>query len=207
MSNQLLFQNVSTNIISESPHSGLLPSKEWKIYELVDRPGLHIIANPFTKPAQRYWMERCLLDYPKHPNRTNLPSTVIDKYSTYFGAPGDQREHFDWWAVAQSIEDPQQRTKVWKALRWATLGYHYDWTNKIYDEAARNEFPPDLTELCGHFAEVLGFRGFHPEAAIVNYYPTGSTLAGHTDHSEKNLQAPLFSFRLALKLSAMYLDL
>lgn len=32
------------------------------------------------------------------------------------------------------------------------------------------------------------------QAAIVNYYPIGTTLAGHTDHSEINLEAPLFSF-------------
>ncbi|EAT45815.2 AAEL002945-PA [Aedes aegypti] len=166
---------------------GLIPAKQWKIYEVLDRPGLILIANPFTKPAQRYWMARCLQDYPKHPNRTNLPDTIMDKFGTYSG-------HFDWWSIAKTIEDPQERAKLWKALRWTTLGYHYDWTNKIYEEAARNEFPADLEELCRHFAESLGFRGFKPEAAIVNYYPTGSTLAGHTDHSEKNLEAPLFSF-------------
>ncbi|KXJ77105.1 hypothetical protein RP20_CCG008345, partial [Aedes albopictus] len=177
----------------DAHHPGLIPAKEWKIYEILDRPGLILIANPFTKPAQRYWMTRCLLDYPKYPNRTNLPETIIDQFGAYSGAD-DPREHFNWWSIAQSIEDPQQRTKLWKALRWTTLGYHYDWTNKIYDEAARNDFPADLGELCRHFAETLGFHGFQPEAAIVNYYPTGSTLAGHTDHSEKNLEAPLFSF-------------
>jgi len=39
----------------------------------------------------------------------------------------------------------------------------------------------------------LGFKGFTPEAAIVNYYSLDSSLGGHTDHSEKNLAAPLFS--------------
>jgi alkylated DNA repair protein alkB family protein 1 len=29
----------------------------------------------------------------------------------------------------------------------------------------------------------------------VNYYHMDSTLAGHTDHSELNKEAPLFSFR------------
>ncbi|XP_062537437.1 nucleic acid dioxygenase ALKBH1 [Armigeres subalbatus] len=182
---------ISPNTTRDDQYAGLIPTKQWHIYELVDRPGLILIANPFTKCAQRHWMARSILDYPKHPNRTNLPETIIDKYGSY---SNDDREHFDWWSVAQSIEDSAERAKLWKALRWTTLGYHYDWTNKVYDEAARSEFPPDLAELCRHFAESLGFHCFRPEAAIVNYYPTGSTLAGHTDHSEKNLEAPLFSF-------------
>jgi len=34
------------------------------------------------------------------------------------------------------------------------------------------------------------------EAAIVNYYPLGATLAGHTDRSERNMEKPLFSVSL-----------
>ncbi len=34
---------------------------------------------------------------------------------------------------------------------------------------------------------------FVPEAAIVNLYPPGSSLGPHTDHSEPNKSAPLFS--------------
>ena len=48
----------------------------------------------------------------------------------------------------------------------------------------------DLTEL---LANSLGFNEFKAEAAIVNYYRMNSTLAGHTDHSEMNVEAPLFS--------------
>uniref|UniRef100_A0A1Q3FXQ8 Putative dna demethylase alkbh1 n=1 Tax=Culex tarsalis TaxID=7177 RepID=A0A1Q3FXQ8_CULTA len=170
---------------------GLIDSSSWRIFELKKRPGLIIIKNPFTKHAQRHWMTRCICDYPKHPNQTNLPDAVIDKY---YSRSDDKRAQFDWWSTALTIEDPTDRKKLLKALRWTTLGYHYDWTNKIYDESARNAFPDDLTALCLHFAQVLGYGQFRPEAAIVNYYPVGSTLAGHTDHSEKNLEAPLFSF-------------
>lgn len=54
-------------------------------------------------------------------------------------------------------------------------------------------FPPDLAKLVRTIAAVLGFERFSPEAAIVNYYPVGTTLAGHTDHSEDDLTAPLLS--------------
>lgn len=78
-------------------------------------------------------------------------------------------------------------------MRWTTLGFHYDWTNKVYDENFKNEFPPDLHELIAVVADVLGFKNYKSEAAIINFYPIGSTLSAHTDHSEFSLDHPLFS--------------
>lgn len=81
-------------------------------------------------------------------------------------------------------------------MRWATLGYHHDWDTKVYTEEHRHRFPDDLAQLSKYIANALGLTGtYSAEAAIVNFYPLGTTLAGHTDHSEKNLDAPLFSFR------------
>ena len=50
---------------------------------------------------------------------------------------------------------------------------------------------------------MLGWKDYNAEAAIVNYYPTSSTLNPHTDHSERNLSAPLIS--ISLGLSAVFL--
>lgn len=66
---------------------------------------------------------------------------------------------------------------------------------KIYSENSRDPFPQDLAMLCQYIAEVVGFDDFSSEAAIVNYYHMDSTLSGHTDNSEQNKEAPLFSFR------------
>ena len=33
-------------------------------------------------------------------------------------------------------------------LRWATLGYHYDWTNKIYNSDDHSTIPNELKSLC-----------------------------------------------------------
>ncbi|XP_058818592.1 nucleic acid dioxygenase ALKBH1 [Topomyia yanbarensis] len=181
-------KDISSSIAQNVSFPGIINSSSWRVFELVGRPGLLFISNPFTKRAQRYWIRRSLCDYPQTPNRTNIPNSVFEKYSD------GHETQFDWWNVAQSIEEPTERNKFLKSLRWTTLGYHYDWTNKVYDDAARAEFPADLASMCHHFAAVLGFQQFHPQAAIVNYYPVGSTLAGHTDHSERNLEAPLFSF-------------
>lgn len=54
----------------------------------------------------------------------------------------------------------------------------------------------DLSELSKTIIELLQFPcEFMAEAAIVNFYHLTSTLSGHTDHSEYNLNAPLLSIR------------
>lgn len=73
------------------------------------------------------------------------------------------------------------------------MGYHHNWDTKHYSEDLRTEMPGDLAEMSKVFAEALGFRDFNAEAAIINYYRMNSTLAGHTDHSEVDLHAPLIS--------------
>lgn len=69
---------------------------------------------------------------------------------------------------------------------------------QIYSEKNKNDFPEDLAELSDVVAQYLGHEKFKAEAAIVNYYHMNSTLSAHTDHSEVNLEAPLFSFRYGL---------
>lgn len=112
----------------------------------------------------------------------------------------------EWWDVAQKDES------ILNKLRWATLGYHHNWDTKVndsdlnkplfekyslqvYTEDNKSDFPRDLADLSEVIAYNLGFEDFVSEAAIINYYHMDSTLSGHTDHSEKNLKAPLFSFR------------
>lgn len=93
----------------------------------------------------------------------------------------------NWWDYAK------QDKSVLKKLRWSTLGYHHNWDTKIYSDQAKDTFPDNLSRLCNTFAQALGYD-FKAEAAIVNFYHLDSTLAGHTDHSEEYLDAPLFSF-------------
>lgn len=83
--------------------------------------------------------------------------------------------------------------KLLPKLRWATQGYHHNWDTKHYSEDSKTEMSKDLCDLTELLANALGFNEFKAEAAIVNYYRMNSTLAGHTDHSEINVEAPLFS--------------
>jgi hypothetical protein len=42
-------------------------------------------------------------------------------------------------------------------LRWATLGYHYDWTNKIYKPDDHTHMPDELAQLCHVLMKFLSY--------------------------------------------------
>lgn len=186
---QTVIVHLAKKVINSDKHRirGLLPVDQWQIYELKNRPGLIFIKNPFTRRGQRYWISRCLQDYPKAPHAVNLNEKYFDK---------DAIEN--WWQALQKIgktDDEKEKMRLKNGMRWTTLGYHHDWDTKIYAEEKKHRFPDDLARLNEYFANILGLGSYSAEAAIVNFYPLGTTLAGHTDHSEKNLDAPLFSIR------------
>jgi alkylated DNA repair protein alkB family protein 1 len=68
-----------------------------------------------------------------------------------------------------------------KKLRWLTLGGQYDWTAKRYQSQSTPDFPEDVAKLVhGLFPDIV------PQAAILNLYTPGDTLAPHRDISEKS---------------------
>ena len=170
----------------------MIPSQLWNVYKFKDRPGLILIKNPFSSIGQRYWIMKLLKDYTKYPNPNNLLPERFNKKVIQ-----------DFWDALNSESDEQQRRLIKKSMRWTTLGYHYDWTNKIYDENLKNEFPVELNRLIATVAETLDFNDYKSEAAIINFYPIGQTLSAHTDHSEFYLDSPLFS--ISFGQSAIFL--
>ena len=99
-------------------------------------------------------------------------------------------------------------------LRWVTLGYHYNWTDRVYDDNDKNEFPPDLAKLASKYAErnflifhhlfiVVGYSNFKSEAAIVNFYNLDSNLCAHLDNVEKTMEMPIVS--VSFGCSAVFL--
>lgn len=177
------------NIGSDVESFGLIPVKDWEVYKT--RNNVIIIKNPFTAISQRYWIIQCLKTYSKYPNKNNLLPNQFDRKIT--------ENFWDSWLLA----DDNFRRKLKRSFRWTTLGYHYDWTNKIYDENDKNEFPTDLFELMRKIGNALNFPDFKSEAAIVNFYPIGTTLSSHTDHSEIDQESPLIS--LSLGQNAIFL--
>lgn len=157
------------------------PPSEWVMYEVLANPGLLFIKNPFTAIGQRYWISRCLQDYTRRPNRLNIDAhNVLPKT-------------IEWWDSCQGEDENSKSLK--RKLRWATMGYHHNWDTKVYSEDMKDPFPDDLADLSRYVGKIIGFQDeFSAEAAIVNFYHFDSTLSGHTDHSEMNIEAPLFSF-------------
>lgn len=175
-------------ITSNKHHLGVTHPSTWKVYHLLSNPGLIFIQNPFTNHGQRYWIAKCLRDYPKAPQVNNLKNIKTLSSEDVIA---------NWWQCLQNIpkNDRKQREKLKSSMRWVTLGYHHDWDSKVYTEQMKHKFPDDLNSLSQYFAKVLKLDDYYSaEAAIVNFYPFGTTLAGHTDHSEQNLDAPLFSY-------------
>ncbi|CAK1543094.1 unnamed protein product [Leptosia nina] len=156
---------------------GLKDLRVWQSLAFSDHPGFVIIRNPFTALGQRYWIRKCLEEYSKSPNKRNID---IDTSLN------------DWWS--ECYKSGKCDKKFQNKLRWTTLGYHHNWDTKVYSEESKGIFPSELAELCEVVAQYLGYEPFRAEAAIVNYYHMCSTLSAHTDHSEVNLDAPLFSF-------------
>lgn len=172
--------------VSADSMFGLLPVSEWRAYELLDVPGAIIIRNPFTETLRRYFVCRCLSDYPRQPNISNLDTSP--------------RIFPEIWQAGCHPNSDLRARKYLHKLRWVTLGYHYDWTKKVYSQESCNDFPQDLSTTTQHIVQaVLGEScDFKAEAAIVNFYHLDSSLSGHTDHSEFDLAAPLISVSFGL---------
>ncbi|PBC33997.1 Alkylated DNA repair protein alkB [Apis cerana cerana] len=161
---------------------GLKSIKHWKVFEFLDIPGLIFIKNPFTTYGQRYWIIKCLKEYSKKPHKLNLHAHDI------------LNDDENWWDICfKNFDKGEINTKLISKLRWATFGYHHNWDTKLYSETCKTKIPIELSLLTSFLAQTLGFKDFKAEAAIINYYRMNSTLAGHTDHSEPNVEAPLFS--------------
>ncbi|XP_043284025.1 nucleic acid dioxygenase ALKBH1 [Venturia canescens] len=174
---------------SANERLGLKSPSNWEIFEFYEIPGLIYIKNPFTSDGQRYWISKCLRDYSCKPNKLN-----IDAHNLL-------EEGENWWDVCAN--DTRRGKDLALKLRWATLGYHHNWDTKVYAEDSRGKMPLELSEMTGILAKFTGFPNFKAEAAIVNYYRMNSTLAGHTDHSEIDREAPLFS--ISFGQSAIFL--
>jgi hypothetical protein len=111
-----------------------------------------------------------------------------------------------------------------KKLRWVTVGYahaytvllkcsyHYNWTERTYHPTQHNRIPDALSQLSVELAQ-RGAMQIVPQAGIINYYLTNSTLCGFacslvrslistgiSTMSNSNKVRPLSAFRLEILL-------
>nr|XP_031860915.1 alkylated DNA repair protein AlkB [Kwoniella shandongensis]KAA5527987.1 alkylated DNA repair protein AlkB [Kwoniella shandongensis] len=102
--------------------------------------------------------------------------------------------------------------QLMREVRWANLGWVYQWSTKSYDFSHDEPipFPPDLAKICSTaiasipWEQVFDtYRGWEtwpndyaPDTGIVNFYQLNDTLMGHVDRSELDPARPLVSLSL-----------
>lgn len=177
------------------------------IYEIVGVPGFRFVPGGLSEASQYYWLERSFRSFLRSPNPTNLDTHYEIPETGLFdpavpGLVAINRETGERITVA---DDGFKR--LFKKIRWSTLGYQYDWTTKLYDfEKSPSQFPSDLAALTTNIVAAVfpdSSVAYKPEAGIVNYYQGGDTLTSHVDRSELNMTAPLVS--LSLGAAAIFL--
>jgi len=135
--------------------------------------GFFFISNYFREEDQAYWINESLFQYTKLPNGSNLwnaNSAQIEKSSIgknrYLdigktSSPDVNDTNHSTFMVKQpigdtlkqkghalSVQDDDTRFSldVISRIRWVTLGYQYNWTQRAYQRENYVPFPQNLTE-------------------------------------------------------------
>ena len=178
--------------------------------ELNAADGFYVITRALDFASQLKWARTAVEQYSRsmHTNLTNLSNLRKQSTATASGSAsvgigagceskdksddgGLEEDLFNLWENSMKDSDNFER---FKPLRWASLGYHYDWTARKYQEHDVSPFPEEFASLCSSVAAALGLT-LTPEAAIINYYPIGTVMSGHKDDAEHNLREPIVSIR------------
>jgi len=91
------------------------------------------------------------------------------------------------------------------AAGWVTdrRGYRYQRTDPLTGKPWP-AIPPALFDLAQRAAAEAGYRGFEPDACLINRYAPGSRLTLHQDKNEKDFQAPIVSVSLGLPAKFLF---
>ncbi|OCF45336.1 alkylated DNA repair protein AlkB [Kwoniella heveanensis CBS 569] len=107
--------------------------------------------------------------------------------------------------------------QVTREMRWANLGWVYQWSTKSYDFSRDKPipFPPQLAAICSEVVSSVPWgevfsgqspdakcgwenwpKDYAPDTGIVNFYQIKDTLMGHVDRSELDPARPLVSLSI-----------
>eukprot|EP00967_Tisochrysis_lutea_P093982 scaffold136305_cov33-Tisochrysis_lutea.AAC.2 len=126
-----------------------------RVYELEGAEGFRLLRSPFSPLQQLRLCAAALCEWAEPPNESNL---LLHH--------GPVSRLFDAHLAGHSLLHK---------LSWVTLGYHYQWTPRRYDARRRSPFPRELGAITSELAHAAGYA-IRPEAAIVNYYHSKSTM-------------------------------
>lgn len=166
--------------------------------------GLFVIKNALPFQSQLYWAKTALEKYSSsfHTNLTNLERLKGNQETASREDASDSEEKDTitniWFDCIRKSEDPKLDIvdfQRFNKLRWASLGYHYNWTHRQYQRDYKSEFPSDLAIYCKMMANFVN-EDITAEAAIINYYPEGTCMSGHLDDAELTMEEPIVSISI-----------
>lgn len=165
-SNQSLIQKIKLPVPCES----LCHNAFDEMYTLTNLPGFYFIPNPFTDNQQKYWITKCIKEYPIG-NPTNI-SNLSDNQNMW----------------------TEFKKENMKGLRWTSLGYHFQWGPRVYESHKHSPYPAELQDLASHFGSLV-CTPMRAQASIINFYAsTKDKMGAHVDDSEKDMSKPIVSF-------------
>lgn len=155
--------------LNPNVHTGFHPDLrlDLRIYTIDSAPkGFFVLRNALTTRAQHSWAKICIEIFSKaeHTNITNLRRInrqLLDA-DMACSSPAESSSSLQHQKVANACMESQiPRPKDSDLLelldlRWASLGYHYNWTLRKYQEDVKSAFPLELSNLCRAIAKSAG---------------------------------------------------
>ncbi|KAF8822414.1 hypothetical protein IE077_003798 [Cardiosporidium cionae] len=149
------------------------------LLKLKTHEGAYLLPGYLSLDEQVSLVAECLSVYIEKPFITNLD------------IKNDPSVHSLWQILFLCVA----AHPFFKQLRWSSLGYSYDWSNRSYSDGAL--LPDALKCLSRQIAAHVGFPSFLPQAALLNLYRCSERLRGHQDNVEDtSLDSPLVSISL-----------
>ncbi len=91
------------------------------------------------------------------------------------------------------------------AAGWVTdlNGYRYSTVDPLMEQAWP-AMPETIRDLAVRAAEAAGFKGFAPDACLINRYAPGARMGLHQDRDEADRTAPIVSVSLGLPATFLF---
>ena len=163
------------------------------VFELKGYPGFRYCPAALSEDLQLALCLEAMKTYCEFPHSTNIELVPCKGKSEYHS----EKTIWELYKcelkqkklLAQSGHTAKKRRKVnepcpyksLKKLSWSVLGYHYNWTDRCYDEDHKSMMPVELQRLSEYFALLYSnVKTFRSSASIINYYNGKSRMGGET---------------------------
>lgn len=163
--------------------------KVYQAFEFDFPQGLFVIKDFLTIQEQIDTSLKCLNLYHKKPNRTNL--------YIYDPETANPNEPLPTYELSKFLVDDPEKYYFNKKIRWANLGYHYDWNERMYPKGKTN-IPEDMSHMPLRVIKLMKYSDYFPESVIINYYDKKNYMGGHLDDGELDQVSPIISFSIGL---------